>query len=79
MADCGGTAASVPAATEGAALSTNHFNQMRAAIAALSGAGTVTPAVVVSELPAYRAAQFANDNAALKEAINRAITAKNAS
>ena len=79
VADCGGTAASVPAATEGAALSTNHFNQMRAAIAALSGAGTVTPAVVVSELPAYRAAQFANDNAALKEAINRAITAKNAS
>ena len=79
VADCGGTAASVPAATEGAELSTNHFNQMRAAIAALSGAGTVTPAVVVSELPAYRAAQFANDNAALKEAINRAITAKNAS
>ena len=79
VADCGGTEASVPAATEGAALSTNHFNQMRAAIAALSGAGTVTPAVVVSELPAYRAAQFANDNAALKEAINRAITAKNAS
>ncbi len=79
VADCGGTAASVPAATAGAALSTNHFNQMRAAIAALSGAGTVTPAVVVSELPAYRAAQFANDNAALKEAINRAITAKNAS
>lgn len=79
VADCGGTAASVPAATEGAALSTNHFNQMRAAIAALSGAGTVTPAVVVSELPAYCAAQFANDNAALKEAINRAITAKNAS
>lgn len=79
VADCGGTAASVPAATEGAALSTNHFNQMRAAIAALSGAGTVTSAVVVSELPAYRAAQFANDNAALKEAINRAITAKNAS
>lgn len=79
VAECGGTAASVPAATAGAALSTNHFNQMRAAIAALSGAGTVTPAVVVSELPAYRAAQFANDNAALKEAINRAITAKNAS
>ena len=79
VADCGGSAASVPAAAEGAALSTNHFNQMRAAIAALSGAGTVTPAVVVSELPAYRAAQFANDNAALKEAINRAITAKNAS
>ena len=52
---------------------------MRAVIAALSGAGTVTPAVVVSELPAYRAAQFANYNAALKEAINRAITAKNAS
>ena len=48
VADCGGTAASVPAATAGAALSTNHFNQMRAAIAALSGAGTVTPAVVVS-------------------------------
>ena len=79
VADCGGTAASVPTATAGAALSTNHFNQMRAAIAALSGAGTVTPAVGVSELPAYRAAQFANDNAALKEAINRAITAKNAS
>lgn len=79
VADCGGTAASVPTATAGAALSTNHFNQMRAAIAALSGAGTVTPAVVVSELPAYCAAQFANDNAALKEAINRAITAKNAS
>lgn len=79
VAECGGTAASVPTATAGAALSTNHFNQMRAAIAALSGAGTVTPAVVVSELPAYRAAQFANDNAALKEAINRAITAKNAS
>ena len=79
VADCGGTAASVPTATAGAALSTNQFNQMRAAIAALSGAGTVTPAVVVSELPAYRAAQFANDNAALKEAINRAITAKNAS
>ena len=79
VADCGGTAASVPTATAGAALSTNHFNQMRAAIAALSGAGTVTPAVVASELPAYRAAQFANDNAALKEAINRAITAKNAS
>lgn len=79
VADCGGAAASVPTATAGAALSTNHFNQMRAAIAALSGAGTVTPAVVVSELPAYRAAQFANDNAALKEAINRAITAKNAS
>lgn len=79
VADCGGTAASVPTATAGAALSTNHFNQMRAAIAALSGAGTVTPAVVVSELPAYRAAQFANDNVALKEAINRAITAKNAS
>lgn len=79
VADCGGTAASVPTATAGAALSTNHFNQMRAAIAALSGAGTVTPAVVVSELPTYRAAQFANDNAALKEAINRAITAKNAS
>lgn len=79
VADCGGAAASVPTATAGAALSTNHFNQMRAAIAALSGAGTVTPAVVVSKLPAYRAAQFANDNAALKEAINRAITAKNAS
>lgn len=79
VAECGGTAASVPTATAGAALSTNHFNQMRAAIAALSGAGTVTPAVVVSELPAYRAAQFANDNAALKEAINRAITAQNAS
>ena len=79
VADCGGTEASVPTATAGAALSTNHFNQMRAAIAALSGAGTVTPAVVVSELPAYRAAQFADDNAALKEAINRAITAKNAS
>lgn len=79
VAECGGTAASVPTATAGAALSTNHFNQMRAAIAALSGAGTVTPAVVVSELPAYRAAQFANDSAALKEAINRAITAKNAS
>lgn len=78
VADCGGTAASVPTATAGAALSTNHFNQMRAAIAALSGAGTVTPAVVASELPTYRAAQFANDNAALKEAINRAITAKNA-
>lgn len=79
VAECGGTAESVPTATAGAALSTNHFNQMRAAIAALSGAGTVTPAVVVSELPAYRAAQFANDNAALKEAINRAITAQNAS
>lgn len=79
VADCGGAAASVPTATAGAALSTNHFNQMRAAIAALSGAGTVTPAVVVSELPTYCAAQFANDNAALKEAINRAITAKNAS
>lgn len=79
VADCGGAAASVPTATAGAALSTNHFNQMRAAIAALRGAGTVTPAVVVSELPTYCAAQFANDNAALKEAINRAITAKNAS
>lgn len=79
VADCGGTAASVPTATAGAALSTNHFNQMRAAIAALSGAGTVTPYIYTSQMPTYRAAQFANDSAALKEAINRAITAKNAS
>lgn len=79
VADCGGTAASVPTATAGAALSTNHFNQMRAAIAALNGAGTVTPYVYTSQMPTYRAAQFANDSAALKEAINRAITAKNAS
>ena len=79
VADCGGTAASVPTATAGAALSTNHFNQMRNAIAALNGAGTVTPYVYTSQMPTYRAAQFANDSAALKEAINRAITAKNAS
>lgn len=79
VADCGGTAASVPTATPGIEISTYHFNQMRNAIAGLTGAGTVTPAVVASELPTYRAAQFANDNAALKEAINRAITAKNAS
>ena len=79
VAACGGSAASVPEATPGAELSTYHFNQMRNAIAALNGAGTVTPYVYTSQMPTYRAAQFANDSAALKEAINRAITAKNAS
>lgn len=76
---CGGNIAYIPAATSGAAISTNHFNQMRTAIAGLSGAGTVTPTVYTSAMTPYRASQFANESAALKEAINRAIAAKNAS
>lgn len=76
---CGGSTAYIPAATSGAAISTNHFNQMRAAIAGLVGAGTVTPTVYTSAMTPYRAEQFANSSAALKEAINRAIAAKNAS
>ena len=76
---CGGDIASVPTATPGIEISTYHFNQMRNAIAGLTGAGTVTPYIYTSQMPTYRAAQFANDSAALKEAINRAITAKNAS
>lgn len=75
---CGGSMAYIPAATSGSAISTNHFNQMRTAIAGLNGAGTVTPTVYTSAMTPYRAAQFANDSAALKEAINRAIAAQNA-
>lgn len=51
------------------------FNELRDALANLSGAGSVT--AEVSAGSGMTAAQFANDTASLKSAINRAIAALN--
>jgi len=76
VAACGGSSGSIPTAASGTIISANHFNQMRAAIASLSGAGNVVSGVTKGETK-IKASFFANASSALKEAINRAIDAKN--
>lgn len=76
VAACGGNTASIPSASSGTAITANHFNQMRDAISGLTGAGSVASSVI-SGTSKILASQFANSSTALKEAINRAISAKN--
>lgn len=75
---CGGNVGSIPPAYSGQAITANHFNQMRIAIASLPGAGTVAPSVTQSTSQIL-ASYFANTNTALKEAVNRAIAVYNQS
>ena len=75
IAACGGNTSSIPSASAGAKITANHFNQMRAAIASLSGAGSVASGVLQNGT--IYATLFANNSSALKEAVNRAITAYN--
>lgn len=75
VSSCGGVTSSIPTAVSGDAITANHFNQMRNAIASLSGAGSIAATVAVGAT--IQAILFANATTALKEAINRAITAKN--
>ncbi len=72
---CGGDTTAIPSATSGDGITANHFNQMRNAIAKLSGAGSVAGAV--SSNSTIQATLFANASSALKEAINRVISIQN--
>lgn len=76
VAACGGNTASIPSASSGTPITANHFNQMRDAISGLTGAGSVASSVI-SGTSKILASQFANSPTALKEAMNRAISAKN--
>lgn len=76
VAACGGSAGSIPTASSGTKITANHFNQMRNAISGLTGAGSVASSVT-SGTSKVLASLFANATTALKEAINRAISAKN--
>lgn len=76
VAACGGSTGSIPTASSGTKITTNHFNQMRNAISGLTGAGSVASSVT-SGTSKVLASLFANATTALKEAINRAISAKN--
>ena len=76
VAACGGSTASIPTASSGTKITANHFNQMRNAISGLTGAGSVASSVTSGESKVL-ASLFANATTALKEAINRAISAKN--
>lgn len=73
---CGGSTGSIPRATAGSQITAEHFNQMRNAIAGLSGSGSVASSVSAGSTK-MRATLFANATTALKEAINRAISTKN--
>ena len=76
VAACGGSTGSIPTASSGTTITANHFNQMRNAISGLTGAGSVASSVT-SGTSKVLASLFANATTALKEAINRAISAKN--
>ena len=76
VAACGGSTGSTPTASSGTKITANHFNQMRNAISGLTGAGSVASSVT-SGTSKVLASLFANATTALKEAINRAISAKN--
>ena len=76
VAACGGSTGSIPTASSGTKITANHFNQMRNAISGLTGAGSVASSVT-SGTSKVLASLFANAATALKEAINRAISAKN--
>ena len=76
VAACGGSTGSIPTASPGTKITANHFNQMRNAISGLTGAGSVASSVT-SGTSKVLASLFANATTALKEAINRAISAKN--
>ena len=76
VAACGGSTGSIPTASSGTTITANHFNQMRNAISGLTGAGSVASSVTSGESKVL-ASLFANATTALKEAINRAISAKN--
>lgn len=76
VAACGGSTGSIPTASSGTKITANHFNQMRNAISGLTGAGSVASSVT-SGTSKILASLFANATTALKEAINRAISAKN--
>lgn len=76
VAACGGSTGSIPTASSGTKITANHFNQMRNAISGLTGAGSVVSSVT-SGTSKVLASLFANATTALKEAINRAISAKN--
>lgn len=76
VAACGGSTGSIPTASSGTKITANHFNQMRNAISGLTGAGSVASSVT-SGTSKVLASLFANTTTALKEAINRAISAKN--
>ena len=76
VAACGGSTGSIPTASPGTTITANHFNQMRNAISGLTGAGSVASSVT-SGTSKVLASLFANATTALKEAINRAISAKN--
>lgn len=76
VAACGGSTGSIPTASSGTKITANHFNQMRNAISGLTGAGSVASSVT-SGISKVLASLFANATTALKEAINRAISAKN--
>ncbi len=76
VAACGGSTGSIPTASSGTKITANHFNQMRNAISGLTGAGSVASSVT-SGTSKVIASLFANATTALKEAINRAISAKN--
>lgn len=73
---CGGSTSSIQRANTGSQITAEHFNQMRNAIAGLSGSGSVASSVT-SGSTKMRAVLFANATTALKEAINRAISTKN--
>ena len=75
VAACGGSTGSIPTASSGTKITANHFNQMRNAISGLTGAGSVASSVT-SGTSKVLASLFANATTALKEAINRAISAK---
>ena len=76
VAACGGSTGLIPTASSGTKITANHFNQMRNAISGLTGAGSVASSVT-SGTSKVLASLFANATTALKEAINRAISAKN--
>lgn len=76
VAACGGSTGSIPTASSGTKITANHFNQMRNAISGLTGAGSVASSVTSGESKVL-ASLFANATTSLKEAINRAISAKN--
>lgn len=76
VAACGGSTGSIPTASSGTKITANHFNQMRNAISGLTGAGSVASSVT-SGTSKVLASLFANATTALKEAINRVISAKN--
>lgn len=71
----GMTGATLPTAAAGQNMTAEGYNAMANAIGALSGAGSVSSA---AKGDVIYATLFANDTAALKEAINRAIAKANA-